>query len=256
MAAHRFWRLVLAANNSNSRAALRELEMRVVVAGASVCSGGTALASGDSSGNVISRAFDGNTATEWHSQIGGLAWAGYDFGSPVDIVEMAATAGATVDMFSSWMRVDWSDDGSAWRLLGPYFNTAALAANATVVLGGFFDPAAPTVAGTACRMGTAWPSGPLVHRATGMACRVDQEDGGLLRIAGDVGIDGASVTLVRRRVRLFHRQSGRLVRETWSDAASGAFEFSNLKAQDYLVVADDHTRYYNAVTADAVVPVP
>ena len=68
--------------------------------------------------------------------------------------------------------------------------------------------------------------------------------------------DAGTVTLVRRRVRLFHRQSGRLVRETWSDAATGAFEFRNLKAQDYLVVADDHTRYYNAVTADAVVPVP
>lgn len=256
MAAHRFWRLVLAANNANSRAALRELEMRVVVGGASVCSGGTALASGDSSGNVGARAFDGNTGTEWNSQIGGLAWAGYDFGSAVDIVEMAATAGANSDMLSGWMRVDWSDDGTAWQLLAPYFNTASLGVNATVVLGGFTAPAAPRLVGSASRLGTAWPAGPLVHRLAGGACRVDSEDGGTLRIAGDVGIDAGTVTLVRRRVRLFHRQSGRLVRETWSDAATGAFEFRNLKAQDYLVVADDHTRYYNAVTADAVVPVP
>lgn len=256
MAAHRYWRLVMSSDNGNSRAALRELEMRTTVGGATACTGGTPIASGDSSSMVIARAFDGNTSTEWQSQIASLAWAGYDFGSAVDIVEMAATLGANSSMLSPWVRVEYSDNGSAWQMLAPYFNTAAAVASSTVVLGGFAAVAAPRLVGAVSHLATAWPAGPLRHRLTGLACRVDAEDGGTLRIAGDVGIDGATVTLVRRRVRLFHRQSGRLVRETWSDTGTGAFEFRNLKAQDYLVVSDDHTRYYNAVIADAVVPVP
>lgn len=85
----------------------------------------------------------------------------------------------------------------------------------------------------------------------GLLVRHDAEDGGAYRVAGTVAIDGSPVTPVSRRVRLFHRLSGRLVRETWS-AADGTFAFERIKAGEYLVVTDDHTRTYNAVAADAV----
>ena len=257
MAGHRFWRVVMAGDNVNGRAALAELAMRTTVGGSNACAGGTALASGVSSSMAVSRAFDGNTGTEWQSQItGGPMWAGYDFGADTDIVEMVLTLGANASMLSSWARPEYSDDGSNWVFLGPYFNTSSATAGSTVTLGGFFVPSAVRLAGKAPRLVPGWPAAPLVHRVAGATYRVDAEDGGTLRIAGDVGIDGTTVTLVRRRVRLFHRQSGRLVRETWSAPDTGAFEFTKLKAQDYLLVTDDHTRYYNAVAADAVVPVP
>lgn len=80
-------------------------------------------------------------------------------------------------------------------------------------------------------------------------------DGGPYRVAGTVKIDGTPAVPVRRRVRLFHRFSGRLLRETWS-APDGTFEFAKVALDTYLVVADDYTGVYEAEAADRVVAVP
>lgn len=60
------------------------------------------------------------------------------------------------------------------------------------------------------------------------------------------------------RVRLFGRQSGRLLRETWS-AADGSYSFPNIayRYQGYFVVAYDHgDSPLNAAIADLVTPEP
>lgn len=97
--------------------------------------------------------------------------------------------------------------------------------------------------------------GPLTARSTISHARRDTIDGGAYRIAGTVAIDGTPTTPVKRRVRLFHRITGRLIREVWS-ATDGTFSFESIALAEYIVMSDDYTRLYNAVVADAVVPVP
>ena len=57
--------------------------------------------------------------------------------------------------------------------------------------------------------------------------------------------------MVQRRVRLFCRKSGRLVRETWSDA-SGNYTFKQIRSGPWFVLSHDHTGEFNAVVADEI----
>lgn len=62
---------------------------------------------------------------------------------------------------------------------------------------------------------------------------------------------------VRRRVRLHDHPSGRLVREMWSDPATGEYQFTGLRAGTYYVTAFDHTGEYNGeIMTDVVLPTP
>lgn len=57
-----------------------------------------------------------------------------------------------------------------------------------------------------------------------------------------------------RKVRLYRKHDGMLLRETWS-APNGAYSFSNLDpAWEYFVVAHDHLRVYNGVIQDMITP--
>lgn len=78
----------------------------------------------------------------------------------------------------------------------------------------------------------------------------DAEDGGAYTVFGTVGIDSTPDIMVHRRVRLFCRISGRLVRETWSDPVTGAYRFDGIRIGPWLVIAHDYTGSYNAVVAD------
>lgn len=79
--------------------------------------------------------------------------------------------------------------------------------------------------------------------------------GGQGRIAGSVKNLGTPDFPVWRRVRLFCRRDGRLVREVWSDSASGAYSFDYINpALRYTVIAYDHTGQYNAVISDDLTP--
>lgn len=57
---------------------------------------------------------------------------------------------------------------------------------------------------------------------------------------------------VSRRVRLLHKGTGMIVRETWSDN-NGDYSFIGIKMGDpFVIVAFDHTGKYNAVIADPI----
>ena len=59
----------------------------------------------------------------------------------------------------------------------------------------------------------------------------------------------------RYRVRLYAQDTGILVRERWSNLATGAYAFLNLAAVEFYVVVLDHTSpLKNAVIQDKVVP--
>lgn len=55
------------------------------------------------------------------------------------------------------------------------------------------------------------------------------------------------------RVKLYERQSGRLINEVLTDD-SGSYEFNHLTANKFFVVAHHPLNQYNAVIADLVVP--
>lgn len=77
------------------------------------------------------------------------------------------------------------------------------------------------------------------------------EFGGAGRISGDVVRYVPPDEPVWRRVRLFTRRDGRLVREVWSDPITGAYSFDYINPDlEYTLVAYDHTGAYQAVISD------
>ena len=84
----------------------------------------------------------------------------------------------------------------------------------------------------------------------------DTAYGGNGTIRDTVQLKGTpSNTPLRRRVRLYSDRSGEKVRETWSDAATGIYEFASLDtAQQFAALAGDHERVHQAVAADNLTP--
>ena len=74
------------------------------------------------------------------------------------------------------------------------------------------------------------------------------------RIAGTVKhlVKGVSADApLQRRVLLSDQATYVVVRETWSDASTGAYSFDHIDpVPHYLVIAFDHTRQHRAVIAD------
>ena len=76
--------------------------------------------------------------------------------------------------------------------------------------------------------------------------------GGSGWIHGDVKKVGSPDAPAWRRVRLFTRRDGRLVREQWSDPVTGAYRFEHINPTiEYTLVAYDHTGQHQAVVSDA-----
>lgn len=77
-------------------------------------------------------------------------------------------------------------------------------------------------------------------------------------ISGTTKVEAGAVdTPVRRRVRLHDQPTGRILREVWSEAGTGAWTFEAIRAGLYFVPTFDHTGAYNGeITTDVVVPTP
>lgn len=84
----------------------------------------------------------------------------------------------------------------------------------------------------------------------------DREDGGLYRVAGTVKEKSLPANVpLRRKVRLHREIDGRLIREMWSDATTGAYSFDYIRGDaKYFVVSFDYSQTYRAVIADNVTP--
>lgn len=84
----------------------------------------------------------------------------------------------------------------------------------------------------------------------------DINHGGRGIITGTVKRDASPVNMpLRRRVRLHRDVDGRMIRETWSDATTGDYLFSDINpALKYTVISYDHERNYRAVVADNITP--
>ena len=81
----------------------------------------------------------------------------------------------------------------------------------------------------------------------------DLEFGGAGRVRNTVKEKGAPDTPVHRRVRLVRERDGLVVREQWSNPATGAYDFQFVDAlQTYTVLSYDHTLNFRAVIADGL----
>ena len=81
---------------------------------------------------------------------------------------------------------------------------------------------------------------------------IDMQDGGLFRIVGSV--KNTPDVPVFRRVRLHDQTSGRLIREVWSDPATGAYAFNGIADGLYYVTGFDHTNQFAAGIESDITP--
>ena len=271
MAAHLYWGLLVTARaGSGNGVGIAEVEMRATAGGADQCVGGTAGGVNNVS-QPPANAFDNLDATIWHNGgTGGNATRlSYAFMTAVDVVEIlvrnpAATGtgtgfpGATYGPAACW--VQWSDDGVTWYYGGPATDLGGLGNADTTLIGGVNDaPPGPYLfRGDSVVLNPGWPTQAPNAQVRGAISRIDVEDGGPFRIAGTTEREvtpGVFAGHPYRRVRLLERLTGRLVREQWSDPVTGAYAFEQIKLREYILLTDDHARYYNAVAADLITPV-
>jgi hypothetical protein len=78
------------------------------------------------------------------------------------------------------------------------------------------------------------------------------------RIAGTVKEKATPTNVpLARKVRLYREPDGRLIRTTWSDPVTGAYEFCGIPLDyRYVVVSYDHLGLYRATIADNLAPDP
>ena len=99
--------------------------------------------------------------------------------------------------------------------------------------------------------------GPPPTVALGLsALRKDVYFSGPGRIVGTVKEKGTPNIPLVRRVRLHQESTGLLVREVWSDAATGAWSFDFLAMGIYYAATLDHTGQHNGEIATDLVPEP
>lgn len=121
-----------------------------------------------------------------------------------------------------------------------------------------FPGAVPRSASPAIRISEYTPPAQTSVLAAPRAVTLDLAFGGTYRIVGTVRRQADPVNLpLRRRVRLLNEFGTATVRETWSDATTGAFAFNEIAGPGrYVVVTYDHLNQYRALAADQVWSVP
>lgn len=83
----------------------------------------------------------------------------------------------------------------------------------------------------------------------------DYVHGGAGRINGTVEEKATPNVPLKRKVRLHRDVDGMHVRETWSDAVTGAYEFTDINPEyTYTAIAYDYARNHRAVVADGLIP--
>jgi hypothetical protein len=97
---------------------------------------------------------------------------------------------------------------------------------------------------------------PVGYRIDSLPMRYDSAFGGRMVLSGYTEIDGTPPTRVGpRRVLVLDQLTGRLLRETWSDA-SGWWEVRGLANGLYIVVSPDSALLYDPAALSDVVPDP
>ncbi|MDD2610645.1 MAG: discoidin domain-containing protein [Giesbergeria sp.] len=261
MAAQNTWRLTFSESNGGTYIQLTEVAF-LDSGGNDLSVGGVALASSFYGGGYeAAKAFDKSNGTDWCSAAAVTPphWLQYTHATPVEAAQVRITCSAS----SAWLPPNIStislragasqeDRYDLSVASGSFSPSAVVVLNATpyVPPKGSLHPSAIVLSG-----GASSPAGPVLSPT---AVQIDRQDGGLYRIVGDTKKRGTLAPL-RRRVQLYNQRDNRLIRETWSDAATGDYVFDNIKGGPgvlYFVCAFDHTNTDKAVIADQLVPEP
>ena len=113
-----------------------------------------------------------------------------------------------------------------------------------------FTPTLQLIAGAELDPFTAYPLNTLGYTV------YDSENGGTGRVYGTVKEKSTPANVpLNRKVLLMDERSGLVIRGTWSDAVTGAFEFRDIAmGRAYTTISYDHLRNYRAVIADNQLP--
>jgi hypothetical protein len=262
MTAHRYWRLSFP-STGGSNTEITELQLRTVIGGASVASGGAASYGGPLVSGSAANAFDGNTGTVFAiNSFGG--WLAYDFGpgNAKDIVEIAITNGTTPSFGIIQGSFDYSDDAVRWFPRLAFANQTGWTALSTRVFTAQWDAPGNSRALPLPNLRLDVPRPPVAPTLTSVTPgaasprSIDALDGGVYRISGTVKTKGTPDAPVKRMVYLFDHASWRVVRAQWSDPVTGAYSFDKIRTGKFFVVAFDYLKDYRAVIADNLTPKP
>lgn len=261
MAAHRYWRLRFTGATGSGASAyvwLQEVSFRSTT-DTDLSTGGTALSSGDwSAAYPPSQAFDKSlSGNGWRSPVGAFpCWIGYDHAAPVDVNRVVLNMPSTGSSYPvGKVLVDYSDDGTNWTNMPSSFTSGVNTTSAVWTV--YTSESNPAVKHTSIvpRLVLGYALEPQIslHHFSvgGDAWMWETQTTGSGTISGIVTIENIPGS---RKVRLYRKQDGMLIRETWS-AANGAYSFTNIDpAWEYFVVAHDHMRVYNGVIQDMLAP--
>lgn len=260
MTVARHWRLVFSESNGSGQIQIAELAF-LDADRVDLSVGGTASATSSVSSTYdADKAFDKNTATYWDSSTGVPQTLAYDHGAPVDVRYVSVVFGPTGSDLPGPnipIRVEHSSDGSTWVFdsalaLNDGSKAINTAAEYRVV------PLADVVAFDLEQGNIPFANSPIpldlsVDVLSDAAAPYnDFEFGGNGRVVGTVKRDSTPTDIpLQRRVRLHQERGGLLVRETWSDPVTGAYEFTWIdEFETYTVLTYDHEHDYRAVVAD------
>ena len=270
----KFWRLLLNENNGAGSGYTSLHEVQLFEGAVNVARGCTASASSYDVGygSTPSNAVDGNTtafvSSAWVSAPGVPAphWLGFQLAAafspdrlvlwPENYSEGPTRAPKSFVLQSGPSSSGpWSDrvtetTATGWSLLTP--KTWLIAPTSTTLAAQLLR----TTQRTLDTFAAYHTPGGVQAAPTGLQAPYrDVESGGRCAVAGFTKIKGEPNTPFRCRVRLLRDRDALLVRETWSDAATGAFVFAGLnEAYTYTAYAQDHTGNYRAVVADRITP--
>lgn len=173
--------------------------------------------------------YNSNTQQTW---VGRIGVSGYEYPFRGLIDELAIVTGETVEDAAHSVRTTAFDD----PLLSP-------------TAGELF---------TGRVYGSDRPDATGVERPGRDSAAHDLNHGGVHKLTGHVAIDSTPTDMpVARRVLLLDERDNRVIRQTWSRASDGYYEFLwILGGRRYSVLAYDHTNNYRVVGADNRLPEP
>lgn len=263
MGAHVYWRVRFTKSNGSATDIWLDEVSFCSAADADLSVGGTAIASGIyDAAYPASNAFDKTMANNgWVSPLNTFpCWIGYQHASSVDVASVVITcadaAGASDELpVDRAVFLEWSDDGTNWTAAGQLtYRVDGDWAVAAVVRLVADTPSTGRLVPTIFKRlnGNLLAQAPLRGTSVkGAHARFDLIDGGSGTISGVVTIENVPGS---RKVRLYRKHDGRLMRETWS-SPTGAYSFTNIDPTlEYFAVSHDHLRVYNGVIQDMLTP--
>ncbi len=269
MAAHRYWRVHIQATGGGSLVSIGELIMATTQSGAQAATGGTALASSVSSGNVAANAFDGTTssANYWasnsvYSASNGAEWIQYDVGvgNSIDVVELrlyfnGTSIGSTT--YPKNLSLWYSDDNIHWYLQRAWnelsftngetktLNATALLSsqitNRVVFIRTYRNNQASNVGVPTFRR--------VIMRVVDMSVRHASAPARKTPLSGSYYVAGSTTVLgepYARRVDLVEQKSG-LIARSFHTNNNGQFLFEDIAQGPWTLVGVDNSAEQNSV---------